>query len=433
MRPSSVSSPSLPATPALRWLTIALGVLALVYGLTLLPSHGTPDMDLYWTHWLAATRQWGLPQAYAAIGSDYPPLAIAHLWLGDHLLPMPAADPVLRIKAILLLALFIATAVFAALSRHALATALFCIAQLTGTLGLAYLDIFMGLWIVMAFLLLQQGWRSGFLACLAIALLTKWQTLILMPPLLLYFMLSPAFAASTSSHPASTWRRVAALMPLPLVILAIAAWFDIPTTVRAWQKLQHDMQGSFFNAQALGAQALLDSLIQLRIWFDLRHMHDQAQALAHYLSLESLTRISDGAWSAARIRVSQGLCAIGLLAALYRFIRSDKQTTDFLLSAIVTCIVYFIFHTGVHENHLYLAMLLAWVLVAHSKRHWRIALWLTLLHNLNMVYYYGFTGSWPANTGASAGIQPDWPTLALAALLCSSLLCWCYRTISLRR
>ncbi len=75
--------------------------------------------------------------------------------------------------------------------------------------------------------------------------------------------------------------------------------------------------------------------------------------------------------------------------------RSKRQVNDLLRCSVQMYVVYFLFRHGVHENHLYIPALLALVLAARQHAYLRDAVMLNLLHNFNIIYYYGFSGSWP--------------------------------------
>ena len=75
--------------------------------------------------------------------------------------------------------------------------------------------------------------------------------------------------------------------------------------------------------------------------------------------------------------------------------RSDKTLKNCLLLSIVGFVTYAIWNSGVHENHLFVAVILAYILMLHerTREHWAIATILAVMFNVNMFVFYGVTGS----------------------------------------
>jgi hypothetical protein len=82
------------------------------------------------------------------------------------------------------------------------------------------------------------------------------------------------------------------------------------------------------------------------------------------------------------------LYALSLLA----FLRSERHLAQLLQYSLLGYLVYFVFNLGVHENHLFLAVILS-ILLAHHDARWRIlAIYLATAFNLNLLLSYGITG-----------------------------------------
>lgn len=372
-------------------------------------------MDFYWLKWLELGRALGPVYAYAADHSDYPPLTMALLWSGGALFSGIATEPFIQIKLTLILTLATSTAMYFWFSRNALLTAIFLTVHVIGVIGLAYLDIFAGLWILAAFLLLVRGSPEGFVVLFACAMLTKWQPLIMAPVVALYLLQQ------------KDARNIGSLFFWPLIFLAIASVFDVHLVLQAWLKLQRAISGSFFNAYALGMQGLLDAAIRPIAVIGAIQQQDATLSLQRYEAIDALTRIGTSVWSSARFWIFQALFGFFYLYTLWRFVKSNRQINDLLRSAVQVYIIYFVFRHGVHENHLYMPALLALILAARQRAYLRDAVILNLLHNLNMVYYYGFNGSWPDNSWLE---HSEFLTFILSAIYCIWLLAMWKRWLS---
>ena len=393
--------------PPSRWLAALLLLVTGFAAIVLFRAHGTPDMHFHWLRWLELGLTLQPVAAYATAQSDYPPLTMAMLWLGGTLFAGATADPVIQIKLTLLLTLSISAVIYWRLSRNLFLTAVFLATHMIGTIGLAYLDIFAGLWTVAALLLLIRGIPEGFAVLFACALLTKWQPLIMAPVVVLYLLSQ------------RNLRNFAALLLMPAAFLAIANWFDIDQVLQAWLKLQRAIDGSFFNAYAFGLQGLIDAAVRIGAIISALQQPSEMLALQHFQAIEAFTRIGTGPWSSVRFWISQCLFYAFVLCTLLGFLRSKREINDLLRGSVQMYVVYFLFRHGVHENHLYIPAVLALVLAAKQRAYLHDAVILNLLHNLNMVYYYSFDGNWPENTWHNHPAAE-----ALVLLLCGLCSIW---------
>jgi hypothetical protein len=76
-------------------------------------------------------------------------------------------------------------------------------------------------------------------------------------------------------------------------------------------------------------------------------------------------------------------------------IRAEKTFKNCLLFSIVGLVTYVIWNSGVHENHLFVAVILAYMLMLHqrTREHWAIVTVLAVMFNVNMFVFYGVTGT----------------------------------------
>ena len=70
----------------------------------------------------------------------------------------------------------------------------------------------------------------------------------------------------------------------------------------------------------------------------------------------------------------------------------DHTLTGWLRYSLLGYLVYAMFSAGVHENHLFLASLLAFLLWWQDALWWRVAVAVAVAANLNLVAFYGWTG-----------------------------------------
>jgi len=90
--------------------------------------------------------------------------------------------------------------------------------------------------------------------------------------------------------------------------------------------------------------------------------------------------------------LSRAVFLLGYALALLAFLRSRRLPLQLLQYSLLGYLVYFVFNLGVHENHLFLAVILS-LLLAHHDARWRtLATYLAIALNLNLLFSYGLTG-----------------------------------------
>ena len=80
-------------------------------------------------------------------------------------------------------------------------------------------------------------------------------------------------------------------------------------------------------------------------------------------------------------------------AVIVRAMRSEKTFENCLLFSVVGFVTYVIWASGVHDNYLFVAVILAYLLMLHerTREHWAIATILAVMLNINMFVFYGVT------------------------------------------
>jgi hypothetical protein len=84
---------------------------------------------------------------------------------------------------------------------------------------------------------------------------------------------------------------------------------------------------------------------------------------------------------------------LAYLSTLVAFIRAEKSFVNLLRFSTIGYFCYFMLSAGVHENHLFLPSILVMGLAAMDSRYQPAALCIVLLANLNLVLFYGLSGS----------------------------------------
>ena len=64
-----------------------------------------------------------------------------------------------------------------------------------------------------------------------------------------------------------------------------------------------------------------------------------------------------------------------------------------MIYSILGYLTYFQFNHGVHQNHLFIVVLLLFILVAKDKSFYKAAIFWAVLFNVNLVIFYGIGGN----------------------------------------
>jgi hypothetical protein len=304
------------------------GLSALTY-----PCIANPDFSEFQT-WMSTMTTNGLVSGYARI-ADYPPLGDAILYLAGlaaHLLqlPLPAALK-LTIDGCQLAASLIIVRRFGSWTLGAL---LFLLVTPFGAL-LGYVDCFYLPFIVLGLGALEASQPAMALALFTIATLIKWQPAILCPMIFFYAVtLTPTLQS-----------RIKAMLPASLIVAATLLIFH-PGPV--WTALSGALSDNLYGGQAFNLNWI--------ITYGLEIGHAARQALTpthtiHYLMLVYVPPL----WPA----IAKTLFWVVYVGNFCSFAVHKKHYASFLLALLAAESIQFTFNNGVHENHAFLIMILA--------------------------------------------------------------------------
>ncbi len=383
-------------------LGVVFYVLAFAVSLSMLRSPGTFDVDI-WDFWVESCREHGLVEGYGWRETyiNYPPLGVAMLYAVDKFsvaAGIPAyvvEEPEITGFKISLLICLTATSIFFGLSTGSIVlAALIHLGLMLNSVALGYFDIYFAPTLVLAFWALRK--ERFFLATFfyALSCSIKWQPIMFAP----FFFLHVCDVTGLRGFAKLGAKRLAvtAILPGLLVTVPLFAIFGV----------------SILRALHLGAMHTMLSGYALNFnWIYTYFLH--------LWRPEVFGALEDGVCTIIRAshprEVLLPKClfygAYGL--ALVAHFRREKTFETFLVYGFVGYLSYFIFHTGVHENHLFPAVLFALLLYqANPVRHRLTALLFLVLPSLNEMLFYGIEGE-PLAYSRVIGIDL---TVVLAAL-----------------
>lgn len=338
-------------------------MLLFFFGLTMIGSSGTPDMYFHWLKWIYTTQQQGPFAGYASIvGDNYPPLSAVLLWAGDQALKNWGFHGSIVVKLTLTGFLLLSSIIYCYWSRDLRLTTIFLAGNFIAVVGLAYLDILVAPFILAACFCLYRQKFTWFLLFYSMAIFIKWQPLIMAP-----FVMVACWQHIHVHH--YRWRKITAVLLPPVLIVGAMVWLfgykELITSLRL------ALNTNDFSSNAMNINGLVNEIIDIHAWRaamdSLQHNGDEQAAITAYTEANKILYVSSGGLSTLRYVLSKLFFWGCFFYLLWRYMQSPTNAKRLLFYSTAAYVFYFIFNTGVHENHLHMALLLASALVVIDR------------------------------------------------------------------
>lgn len=369
---------------------IALLILMAILASVFFFSFGTNDARI-WIIWMENISQYGFVDGYRYNNHDYPPLMSVVMWYFVNAATTLGLPALIGLKTLLLLALAITTVmIYRMFANDILSVFLFYLYLMFGSMSLAYVDICLAPLLLLFYHSIRQQHITRAVLAFTFACLLKFSPLIIAPFVFVYLVANIALTNQVNgSYGEAGLRRFAREAVLP-VILVLAALF----VVFGFAPIQSFMLGAgtihpFLSGYALNFNWIVTRIIQL--FFEERDFFTAWQDSA-------VLNAAPPAWAILQAKI---LFVGFYLATLIAFIRVEKTLENFLLYTVLGYLSYFMFNTGVHENHLFIACLFAIVLCHVNREYLVFALVLCFMSAINMFLFYGYDGQ-------PMSIWPEW-------------------------
>jgi hypothetical protein len=360
-----------------------LFVLTVVLSLMMIRSPGTSDVSI-WRDWMDTVYQNGLAGGYSQIalsgywqaGVVYPPISFAILYVTRTLGDAGGLPPQDSIKVAILIFQLISAGLILVISRDFWVAAAFNSSILLSGVCLGYIDVFFVPWLIGAFWAFQLKRHVFGTALFLIACLTKWQPLIVVPFIAIYlFQISDFRSLRGALHKLLFWQL---LMLVTVTIVLLSLVFGITPLPAA---LRTALAERAVSGYALNLPWIAGCLVTFVF------------SPSFSIQVDEFPIIYTG--SVLYLLPSKIMFGIVFGTLVVRATRSDKTFQDCLLFSIVGFVTYVMCNTGVHENHWFLAVVLAFMLVLHSRirEHWAIVTIISVMANINLFVFYGVTGT----------------------------------------
>jgi hypothetical protein len=389
------------------WRVAVVSVAAVVVYARWFPSAGTGDVDI-WLGWIRNLAEDGLRATYAAAHRDYPPGSLILLEFPRMLVQTAGIGLLPALKTLLVIGALGAAIVVYAWSGKPLYAVWFLLAVAVNVVVDGYLDILMAAPLLLALRALERRHLAGAGALYAAAAAVKWQPLIIGP-----FVLVEACRRSRRSP-----RWIGALAGASgfgigalIVAGALVSVFD-PAPVLAAFRLA-------FQHTSLSLQGLnLNWLVQLAVYVQSRSTGEPYDVDVPAV-ITLLARVTF--WTT-------------YVLVFWLFVRRGRQFEDFVWYSCLAFYSYCMLNIGVHENHLFLAVVLAFALLCtgHPQAP-GLAACMAVSATVNLLLFYDLGGHriWSESAPLSS------PALVTASVVASvlNLVLWMvlvYRTVRTR-
>jgi hypothetical protein len=345
---------------------ICFGLLVVGISLIAINFLGTPDVGDFLL-WSARLTQDGVFRGYGAI-ADYPPLGPLFIWVATSLGRWCHVQSFVALKlSIDCFQLISALLIWRRYRSWSAASLFFLFLSPFGGL-LGYIDVFYLPFVLVGIFALERDRLAIATLSLTIATLIKWQPAILGPVLGVY-------TVSRVSTLPTLMKRVAWPLPAALFSLVIIFAFG-PRAV--WIAFSGATDDTYFSGQAFNLDWILTYLFE---FFQIANEH-----FAGGNSIELIKSLPLPWYMLSRYLFwVVFFCNIVIFAY-------QKKTFDTLLLCLVTAAsIQFTFNTGVHENHGFLIMVLAFIACYDGILPSLYLTYSAFLAIANIVAFYGIT------------------------------------------
>jgi hypothetical protein len=360
-----------------RWEQFAILILLeTLFALVVLRSPGTNDASDFFLVWTERALKDGLVASYGLIPDDYPPFSLVLLFWAAKIGALFSLDVFLSFKFSLVAALLVTTICFWAWTLDAVLTGVLAFSLCLNGVALGYIDTYWAPAFILSLWALKKQRLALFSGLFALSSLIKWQPLIVAPFLVLHALSIPAGSARSARILAKRWVQLAA--PAFAVVLTAGLLFGFGKMVAS---MHHALTQELLSGNALNFNWLVT-------WF-FEAVHPEWYGGMTKGVVKAIVIDPSVGW-ATGIKL---IFALFYLGALWRLFRSRASFAAAIQCSLVGYFSYFIFSIGVHENHLFLATILAAAAAAISPDKTWQAILIVAASNLNLVAFYGLTGT----------------------------------------
>ena len=349
-------------------------LLANLIALSFLYSPGTGDVSI-WRTWIDQMWAFGLVGGFVHSGTDYPPLALIILATVARCADAFGIAVFLALKWSLFIFLLATAASFYWFSRNLILTAALELSLILNSVALGYLDIYFAPFLIAAFFCLQRGHFKIGVLMFAISCSIKWQPLLIAPFVCIYVM--AAAGEGLSGRDKAYKRIIPFIIAALVVVLPMVMIFGAGAIINSLQSAM--TRHNFISGYALNFGWL--HTWALHLWAPEKYGSLQNGEVGLIQTRDALLMLPE-----------KILFYLSYAAILIAFALQKKTFRRLIVYSMLGYLSYFLFNTGVHENHLFPIACLAWILVFIDSSQLVRAINFSIAANINLFVFFGIFG-----------------------------------------
>lgn len=277
--------------------------------------------------------------------------------------------------------------VFWLYTRSSLFAAILYVSLFMNSVLLAYLDIYFAPSLILSLWALEKNRITLFTLTFMISCLIKWQIFIISPFILLYILNINSVNEWSQIDLKSLISRV--FVPLTLILVCASLIFGFGEILGAFKNTVK--MHNYLSGKALNFNWMITYLLHIVDPQQFGGLTNEPWAMVirtDQLKITLLPRI---------------IFVVVYSTILLKFFRTKKTFENLLLYSIIGYLAYFLFNFSVHENHLFLIVILSLLLLRLNAEHLMLAVVIFFMNNVNLWIFNGFDGTVP---GLNRGIWP---------------------------
>ncbi len=238
---------------------------------------------------------------------------------------------------------------------------------------LVYIDIYFVPTLILSLWAIKERNMKLFTIFYSISCLIKWQPIIIAPFILLYIL---------NIQKIAEWKKIDfkgitfnVLSPLIIIVIITFSLFGMPFL----RSFASAVTEPYLSGNALNFGWIMTYL--LHVFFSDKFGYLIAGE-AHYIMTMSLKLML----------IPKLLFFVSYVTAFLAFFKKEKSFENLIHYSLIGFLAYFIFNTGVHENHLFISTILAVILCFLNREHLMTSVFIVIMSNLNLFIFYGIDG-----------------------------------------
>jgi hypothetical protein len=351
---------------------LVIGVV--LFAVFLIPTPGTGNMDT-WVRWIDEANDLGLIKDYSLNHDTYPPLTLVILFGVGKISQWLNIWIYTAIKLAIAAFLLLTTLVTLWATKDLLLSLLLMAGLLVNSVALGHLDIFFAPTLVLALWALKEKRLALFTIAFCLSFLTKWQPLIIAPFIALYIL---------GIDRLRDWKRIdlrAILKKILVPSLAVLALtfiiFGLKPVITAFVLASdhHFLSGNALNLN----------------WIVTHFLHVfKPEQYGPLVNGQAELILSPP----ASVKLIPKLIFFLVYAlTVVKYFLGEKSFARLLWFSLLGFWAYLTFNTGVHENHWFVAIVLAPLLYWADRKHLYTTLTVLLIGNVNLFVFNGLDGA----------------------------------------